>query len=180
MHKELNRRFARGAVAVIGLGVLAASVLAAVVAAGGGRSLPADVQAVRGQLAHYNSVDNALADGYVPVSPCESSPAGAMGIHYAKMSLFGPGIDPEHPEVLLYVPRKDGSLDFVAAEYFQVDADQNLETNDDKPSIFGQTFDGPMLGHNPQMPIHYDLHVWLAKHNPSGLFSQWNPAISCP
>jgi len=37
-----------------------------------------------------------------------------------------------------------------------------------------------MLGHNPQMPIHYDLHVWLAKHNPSGLFSQWNPAISCP
>jgi len=180
MHKELNRRFARGAVAVIGLGVLAASVLAAVVAAGGGRSLPADVQAVRGQLAHYNSVDNALADGYVPVSPCESSPAGAMGIHYAKMSLFGPGIDPEHPEVLLYVPRKDGSLEFVAAEYFQVDADQNLETNDDKPSIFGQTFDGPMLGHNPQMPIHYDLHVWLAKHNPSGLFSQWNPAISCP
>ena len=180
MHKKLNRRFARGAVAVIGLGILTASVLAAVVAAGGARNLPADVQAVRGQLARYNSVDNALSDGYVPVSPCESSPAGAMGIHYAKMSLFGPGNDPAHPEVLLYLPRNDGSLEFVAAEYFQVDADQNLETDGDRPSIFCQPFNGPMLGHNPQMPIHYDLHVWLAKHNPSGLFAQWNPAISCP
>ena len=96
-----------------------------------------------------------------------------MGIHYANMSLFGPGNDPARPEILLYLPRKDGSLEFVAAEYFQVG------TNADKPSIFGQPFDGPMLGHNPQMPIHYDLHMWVAKH-PAGLFAQWNPAISCP
>jgi hypothetical protein len=37
-----------------------------------------------------------------------------------------------------------------------------------------------MLGHNPQMPIHYDLHLWVGRHNPAGLFAQWNPAISCP
>jgi hypothetical protein len=180
MHRELNRTFVRAAIAVVSLGVLAASVLAAVVAAGGARSLPADVQTARSQLARYHSVDQALADGYVPVSPCEASPAGTMGIHYAKMSLFGPGNDPAQPEILLYLPREDGSLQFVAAEYFQVDGDQNLATNGDKPSMFGQPFDGPMPGHNPQMPIHYDLHVWLAEHNPSGLFSQWNPAISCP
>jgi hypothetical protein len=180
MSKELNRRFARGAIAVVGLGILTASALVAVVAAGGGRSLPADVQAARSELARYHSVDNALADGYVPVSPCEASPAGTMGIHYANMSLFGPGNDPARPELLLYLPRQDGSLEFVAAEYFQVDADQNLGTDGDRPSIFGQPFNGPMLGHNPQMPIHYDLHVWLTKHNPSGLFAQWNPAISCP
>jgi hypothetical protein len=48
------------------------------------------------------------------------------------------------------------------------------------PSVLGQTFDGPMAGHNPSMPWHYDLHVWLWAHNPAGLFAQFNPALSCP
>jgi hypothetical protein len=30
------------------------------------------------------------------------------------------------------------------------------------------------------MPIHYDLHVWLYKHNPAGMFAAWNPRVSCP
>jgi hypothetical protein len=29
------------------------------------------------------------------------------------------------------------------------------------------------------MPIHYDLHVWVAQQNLSGLFAPFNPAISC-
>jgi hypothetical protein len=29
------------------------------------------------------------------------------------------------------------------------------------------------------MPIHYDLHVWVWDHNPSGMFTQWNPTVSC-
>jgi len=29
-------------------------------------------------------------------------------------------------------------------------------------------------------PPHYELHIWLYKHNPAGLFAQWNPRISCP
>ena len=37
-----------------------------------------------------------------------------------------------------------------------------------------------MLGHNPKMPIHYDLHVWLYRHNPAGKFAMWNPTVSCP
>ena len=28
-------------------------------------------------------------------------------------------------------------------------------------------------------PIRYDLHVWLQKRNPSGVFAQWNPEVSC-
>ena len=32
-------------------------------------------------------------------------------------------------------------------------------------------FDSPMLGHEPGMPVHYDLHVWLYRHNPAGLFA---------
>ena len=29
------------------------------------------------------------------------------------------------------------------------------------------------------MPVHYDLHVWLWKHNPSGVFAPFNPDASC-
>ena len=36
-----------------------------------------------------------------------------------------------------------------------------------------------MLGHNPTMPIHYDLHVWVVDNNPSGTFAQWNPDFHC-
>jgi hypothetical protein len=149
-------------------------------AAAGDGPLASNLQAVRSAVAKYHSVGQAIAAGYIPFSRCEQSPAGAMGIHFANPALFGPGLDPANPEVLLYMPNADGDLKLVGVEYFQVDADQNLATNNDRPSILGHVFDGPMLGHNPTMPIHYDLHVWVAESNPAGVFAQWNPAISCP
>jgi hypothetical protein len=27
---------------------------------------------------------------------------------------------------------------------------------------------------------HYDLHVWLWKDNPEGMFTPTNPAVTCP
>ncbi len=48
--------------------------------------------------------------------------------------------------------------------------------------MLGRPFDGPMHGHEPLMPQglhHYDLHVWLWKENPAGLFSPTNPAVKC-
>jgi hypothetical protein len=32
---------------------------------------------------------------------------------------------------------------------------------------------------NPGMPVHYDLHVWVAEQNPSGVYAQWSPALRC-
>ena len=49
--------------------------------------------------------------------------------------------------------------------------------------MFGQRFDGPMEGHHPLMPHalhHYDLHAWLWKTNPAGLFAPTNPNVKCP
>jgi hypothetical protein len=40
-----------------------------------------------------------------------------------------------------------------------------------------------MEGHHPLMPgalHHYDLHVWLWKENPAGMFSPTNPGLKCP
>jgi hypothetical protein len=39
-----------------------------------------------------------------------------------------------------------------------------------------------MEGHEPLIPqefVHYDLHAWLFKDNPNGMFSPTNPDVSC-
>ena len=49
-------------------------------------------------------------------------------------------------------------------------------------SLFGQGFEGPMEGHEPLMPSdlhHYDLHVWLFKEKPEGMFNSTNPTVTC-
>jgi hypothetical protein len=142
--------------------------------------LPPELQAVRAAVARFHSVDEALAAGYVQASPCEETEAGGMGIHFINPPLFAPGLDPATPEILLYAPRADGSLELVGVEYWQADADQDLGTSGDRPSLFGRGFDGPMPGHAPGMPIHYDLHAWVIERSPSGVFAQWNPAVNCP
>jgi hypothetical protein len=27
---------------------------------------------------------------------------------------------------------------------------------------------------------HYELHVWTHRDNPSGMFAEWNPNVTCP
>ena len=126
-------------------------------------------------LAKYKDVNKALADGYIPVSPCEALPGvGGMGFHYLHPGLASDLVsDPFKPEVLLYGPDGKGGLQLLGPEYFQADAGQA------RPSVNGQPFDGPMPGHNPDMPVHYDLHVWLYKYNPGGLFAAWNSRVNC-
>jgi hypothetical protein len=146
---------------------------------------PGDAEALRQArraTRRFRDVEAARAAGYEKASDCESDPKyGAMGIHYANPKLVADGaLDIEHPEILVYQPTAGGALRLGALEYFQPDADQDLATDPDRPSLFEMPFDGPMLGHNPQMPIHYDLHVWLYRHNPAGLFAMWNPAVRCP
>ena len=130
--------------------------------------------AVRQATAKYHDVNQALADGYIPVSPCEELPGvGAMGIHYLNPALASDlAVDPLAPEVLLYVPSGNG-LRLVGVEYFVANAGQP------HPSLFGRAFDGPMAGHAPGMPEHYDLHAWIWEANPNGVFAQWNPAVRC-
>jgi hypothetical protein len=129
----------------------------------------------------YHDLDAAVADGYVPASGCVELPGvGGMGVHYLNPSYAAdPAIRADQPEELLYEPRSDGSLQLVGVEYFRADADQDLSTDDDRPSLDGVAFDGPMLGHGPGMPIHYDLHVWVWKANPAGTFAEWNPNVHC-
>jgi hypothetical protein len=148
----------------------------------------AQLKKAKAALDKYQSVDAAKAAGYQVGSPCvmtpsdpnQSSYGGTMGVHFINQALLKPGpLDPTKPPILVYEPEAGGGFTLVAAEYFQPDADQNTATDGDRPTLFGRAFDGPMKGHSPGMPIHYDLHVWLWKHNPSGMFASFNPAAHC-
>lgn len=157
--------------------------------------LPADAQAIRSAVAPYHNYANAVAAGYsVGQEPCVSSPAGTMGIHAPNVGILASGVnDPLRPPILIYLPRADGTLGLIAVEYWHI-ALANTSNGptpwfgaeapplgffNPAPSLLGQTFDGPMAGHNPQMPWHYDLHAWVIENNPAGTYAQWNPSISC-
>ncbi len=139
-------------------------------------------QVIREATRQFADVDTAVAAGYVPTDECAEAPGlGGMGYHYVNPALVGDGrVDPTAPEVLLYAPSKHGGVDLVGVEYLVFDADGSLETDDDRPSLMGHDLEGPMPGHEPGMPVHYDLHAWVFTHNPSGGLATWNPAISCP
>lgn len=138
-----------------------------------------DLAAARAATAKYHDEAKAVADGYQRADFCVESPDGVMGYHYVKPELLDAPMDVRTPPILLYLPDRAGGRKLAGVEYMKVDADQDLATYDDRPSAFNTQFDGPMPGHEPGMPVHYDLHVWLWKHNPDGMFAQFNPAVSC-
>jgi len=192
MHVTLPRSLAPAAA----IAALAVAALAPAAGAHGGpghgttpkaTDLPADTRAqlrqVRRATRAFRDVEKARAAGYAPTTgACADDPKyGAMGIHYTNKALVADGkLDITRPEVLVYQPTADGGLRLGALEYFQVDGDQDLATAGDRPTLFGVPFDGPMLGHEPGMPIHDDLHVWLYKDNPAGIFAAFNPKVVCP
>lgn len=144
---------------------------------------------LRTGLDKYKDPIVAVHDGYLSTLGCVEYPkgggegsmkyvAGGMGVHFLNGQYIGPTLDPAKPQVLIYQPVGD-KLELVAAEWF-VPADAAGKT---APSIFGQQLGGPMAGHKPIMPdglVHYDLHVWLWKNNPAGVYSPTNPDVKCP
>ena len=177
------------------LALTLATVAASVVLAPASGAKDDSWQGVKAATARFHSVEQAARAGYsTEDEPCVESPGGAMGIHAVNHTLVGDqSIDPYRPEIMLYIPTGSGNLKLIGVEYFQV-ALANTPSGPapwfgsdppedgfftPPPSVFGRTFDGPMPGHNPHMPWHYDLHVWLWKANPAGFFAPFNPALSC-
>lgn len=140
--------------------------------------LPPELAAVRDALAKYTDPLVAIRDGYLSTLGCVEYASGAMGVHFINPALIGPVPDPMRPPLLVYEPAPRGGLRLVAAEWFVPLATGITE----RPTLFGRPFDGPMEGHEPLMPRelhHYDLHVWLWKRNPAGLFAVTNPDVGC-
>ena len=47
------------------------------------------------------------------------------------------------------------------------------------PILYGQRFARVAAGNRYGLPDFYELHVWHQKANPSGIFNDWNPTVSC-
>jgi hypothetical protein len=94
-----------------------------------------------------------------------------MGQHWVNPSLVNDVFDPLKPEAILYAPGPGGNLRLVAVEYVVAKV-----PNQPWPKFGEQLFDE---GGTPLPFDHYSLHVWLYKHNPSGLFAPFNPTVSC-
>ncbi len=144
----------------------------------GGGALQRQLADVRQATAKFHDVAAAEAAGYINpgVGHCVQSPAGGMGIHFVNPRLLRDGqLDPTKPEILLYASSGQG-LRLVGVEYLMPTSQWSAPA----PNLFGKPFDGPMPEHEPNTTgEHYDQHVWVWSHNPSGLLATWNPEIQC-
>ncbi len=128
-----------------------------------------DLAAVRGATARFHNFDKADAAGWgTPVTGCdEKLPDGAQGIHYANVSLIDGTVSMLEPEILQYEPQASGRLRLVGVEYI-------VPLAFDQPDpLFGQHF------HANEAAGLWALHVWIWRHNPDGMFEDWNPKVSC-
>ncbi|MFF8830706.1 hypothetical protein [Streptomyces sp. NPDC015131] len=139
----------------------------------------ADLARAYRATAKYHSVERAVADGYKPMRGCIDRPEGGMGYHYVNTARNN-STDPAKPAALMYEDTANGGKRLVGIEFFVEDRDQKVSTDDDRPRMFGQPFLGPTPGVEAGVKVHYDLHVWIYKHNPRGMFTEWNPNVRCP
>lgn len=82
------------------------------------------------------------------------------------------------PEILVYEPQRHGRMRLVAVEYIVL-AEAWHAVNETPPVLMGQVFHYPGSPNRYGLPAFYALHVWAWKHNPHGMFVDWNPNVSC-
>jgi hypothetical protein len=130
------------------------------------------LKAVRQATARFNSTTQAEKAGYLVDTHCVAVPGlGGMGYHWVNPDFVDAVFDPLQPEVVLYATGPGGNLRLVAVEYIVLDEGQ------DHPSFGGRDFD---VGGTPVPVPHWSLHVWLYENNPNGLFTPFNPSVTCP
>ncbi len=135
---------------------------------------------VRQATQQYHDVA-ALPDGYGEFYVCTDNEGlgAAMGQHYANVDkVLDPSISALDPEVFVYEPRPNGTLRLVAVEYVVFKADWDA-LHPNPPQLFGRTFSSIPAGNRYGLPDFYELHAWIWKGNPRGVFDDWNPTVSC-
>jgi hypothetical protein len=154
----------------------------------------------------FRDVEVALAEGYIadPGNMCvtaamEGLPRqlGSMGIHYFRPDLLGiTAVEPRvngvgihtdflTPAILVYEPQADGSLELVAIENLIFQNAWHEAGNTAPPEFHGNEYYSVV--NNPVTDVdeahgfepHYELHIWLYRDNPNGMFAPFNPAVTC-
>lgn len=143
---------------------------------------------VRAATARFHNVEAAREAGYELgwvngagvriVAGCVSHPtAGAMGFHYFNAALMADNaVSATEPEALVYAPSDDGGLELVAVEWVARSARSNPPGVSSPPSVLGMEMH---ILVPPPGPAFYLTHAWVWADNPSGMFADWNPDVSC-
>jgi len=166
---------------IIAMAIVATALVASTAVAS---AKPGGLSTARAGTAGYHNIDAALGAGYGEFTDaqgiaCIDDPEGGMGIHYVKLALVvDDAVNAATPEALVYEPTRNGRLRLVAAEYVVFQAAWDA-THSSPPSLFGQEFELVGSPNRYGLPPFYELHAWVWKHNPSGMFNDWNPRVSC-
>ncbi len=109
-----------------------------------------------------------------PTGCAEMPGQGAQAYHYMNEKLaFDNIIDLEKPELLMYEPQQDGSLQLVGLDYVVLRPEGTLK-NEPAP-LLGMKF-APIVVQGVSV---WALHIWAWRPNTNGVFTPWNPAVSC-
>jgi hypothetical protein len=141
-----------------------------------------DLRATRLVSERFRDINQAYAEGYVNFYKCTEQPGvGTMGQHLVNLNYVGdPAINPLRPEALVYEPTRWGGWQLVAVEYVVMKADWQAAFGTSRtPTVLGQDMLFRAAGNRYGLPDFYERHAWLFKFNPDGIFSDWNPNVSC-
>ena len=124
----------------------------------------------------YHDIEVAMEDGYALGSECVAVEGlGGMGYHYVNFAWVDGEYDPYQPEVLLYEMDQGGNMHLVGVEYVVV---KEAWAGEVPPHFGSQVFD-LALAPAPLPFDNYQLHVWIWKGNPNGIFTKFNPNVKC-
>ena len=130
------------------------------------------LQVVRRVTQPFADFNTAVSAGYsAQLTACfDNQPVGAMGFHYGNPALIDGVVQALKPEILLFEPQQNGTLQFVGVEYV---VPYTAWTKPNPPALAGVPF------HRNDAFGLWVLHAWVAKNNPRGTLFDWNPTVSC-
>ena len=164
---------------------------------------------VKALAAKYRDVNVAIREGYTTDHKCTTAEMlgfpremGAMGLHYVRRDLLGLPPKPapagsgrvhgtgtytdfRKPAMLVYEPQADGSLQLVAVENLVFASAWQAAGKKGPPTFRGQPY--VLLTDKPETKVdeahgwepHYELHLWLFRDNPNGMYSEFSPRVTC-
>ncbi|CAG1019643.1 hypothetical protein BURC_04548 [Burkholderiaceae bacterium] len=168
--------------------------------------MSSELARIRQATQRFRDINVALSEGYVipPPGHCVDAHAegeprqlGAMGIHLVRPDLLGitavsprvngvgTNTDFTRPTVLVYEPQAQGRHELVAVENMVFAQAWHAAGHVTRPEFHGnqyyQVIDNPLTavdeahGFEP----HYELHIWLYRENPAGMFMPFNVRVKC-
>ena len=135
-------------------------------------TLKGQLKKARSAAMRFHSFKQAEQQGYADPYPFNPSPyVPHMGYHYINVGLMDGSFELEKPEILLYVPNKQGKLKLVGIEYAVPVA---LSPNPPE----GFVGEEDHWEYNPNVAGGaWTLHAWVVMDNPDGIFAPMNPDV---